>query len=149
MPAKNPRLTITLAPSLAAQLRRLSHLTGNSQSALISELLEGSTPVFDRLIAVLEAANDVKASFKGSLASDLAAAQTKMESQLGLSLETMDSVTKPLLDQAEAIRRRTRKAALACDVRASAADEVSTPMSNRGVRSTGKKSNPPVKRGKK
>ena len=56
MPAKNPRLTITLQPVLAAQLRRLSELTGNSQSALIAELLEGSEPIFTRMIQVLEAA---------------------------------------------------------------------------------------------
>ena len=56
MATKNPRLTITLQPSLAAQLRRLSELTGNSQSSLIAELLEGSGPVFDRMIKVMEAA---------------------------------------------------------------------------------------------
>ena len=56
MATKNPRLTITLTPSLAAQLRRLSELTGNSQSSLIAELLDGSGPVFDKMIQVLEAA---------------------------------------------------------------------------------------------
>ena len=56
MPTPNPRLTITLEPSTAAQLRRMSELTGNSQSSMISELLSQSAPVFDRLITVLEAA---------------------------------------------------------------------------------------------
>ena len=54
------RLTITLQPTLAAQLRKLSQLTGNSQSALIGELLEGSGPVFDRMIQVMEAAKTAK-----------------------------------------------------------------------------------------
>ena len=56
MTTKNPRLTITLEPALAAQIKRMSELTGNSQSAIISELLDGSAPVFERVIKVLEAA---------------------------------------------------------------------------------------------
>ena len=83
MPAKNPRLTITLQPSLAAQLRKLSELTGNSQSALIGDLLEGTGPVFDRMIQVLEAAKSAKESIRGKLADDMEHAQAKMEGALG------------------------------------------------------------------
>ena len=79
MPAKNPRLTITLQPSLSAQLRKLSELTGNSQSALIADLLEGTGPVFDRMIQVLEAAKTAKESMRGKLADDMEHAQSKME----------------------------------------------------------------------
>lgn len=146
MPTKNPRLSITLEPSLAAQLRRLSELTGNSQSALISELLDGSASVFDRMIQVLEAANDVKASIKGNISGDLHVAQERMERQLGLSLDTFDAATKPLLEEAEKVRRRARRAVLARDVRPAAVSASSTPMSNRGVRSSQKKSDSPVKR---
>jgi hypothetical protein len=137
MPAKNPRLTITLQPSLAAQLRRLSELTGNSQSALISELLDGSAPIFDKMISVLSAADEVKQSFKGSMVADLARAQETVERQLGLSLEAMDVATKPLLDEAERVKRRSRRAVLARDARG-AGEGVATPLSNRGVRSTTK-----------
>ena len=77
MPAKNPRLTITLQPSLAAQLRKLSELTGNSQSALIGDLLEGTGPVFDRMIQVLEAAKTAKESMRGKLADDMEHAQPR------------------------------------------------------------------------
>ena len=66
MPAKNPRLTITLQPTLAAQLRKLSELTGNSQSSLIGDLLEGSGPVFDRMIKVMEAAKTAKSPCVGA-----------------------------------------------------------------------------------
>jgi hypothetical protein len=134
MPTKNPRLTITMQPALAAQLRRLSELTGNSQGSLIAELLEGSGPVFDRLINVLEAAKDVKASFRDSLVSDLAAAQSKIEGQLGLSLEAMDEATLPLLDEAEKVKRRARRKG-SHSVGKAPARKVATPLSNRGVRS--------------
>lgn len=83
MPAKNPRLTITLQPVIAAQLRRLSELTGNSQSSLISELLDGSTAVFDRVIRVLEAAEEAQRSIKGSLAQGLGMLNRRLKSSLG------------------------------------------------------------------
>lgn len=140
MTTKNPRLTITLQPTLAAQLRRLSELTGDSQSAIIAELLEGSAPVFDRLIVVLTAAQDAKESMKGRLAADMEQAQGKVEAQLGLALEHFDAFTKPLLDEAEAVKRRARRRPRATRqgvtgrAPGAAPGVVPTPLSNRGVR---------------
>ena len=109
MPTQNPRLTITLEPTLAAQLRRISELTGNSQSKLISEMLEGSTQVFARLIQVLEAAEQAKGALKGKTAQDIGDAQARIEKQLGLVFEEFDTLTLPLLKEAESITRRARK----------------------------------------
>ena len=130
MPAKNPRLTITLEPSLAAQLRKLSELTGNSQSSLIGELLEGSGPVFDRMIQVLEAAKVAKESMRGKIADDIEQAQAKMEGALGMVLEGFDQWTGSLLDEAEAVTRRGVGKRSAARPGAAAP----TPISNRGVR---------------
>jgi hypothetical protein len=137
MTTQNPRLTITLQPSLAAQLRRLSQLTGNSQSSLISELLDGSAPVFDRLIRVLTAAEGAKASLRGHLAMDMAEAQARVEKQLGLDLDALGDGLQPLLDEFEVIRRRRGKG-LVAGARAHAQTFPATeptPISNRGVRS--------------
>jgi hypothetical protein len=149
MPAKNPRLTITLEPSTAAQLRRLSELTGNSQSALISELLTSSNNVFSRLIRVLEAANDAKATMTGQFSADLQAAQARIEDQLGLMLDLVDEKTQPLLDDVEKVRRRTRRTSgSGLPAQPDGANRGgSTPMSNRGVRFTPKTAKPPMKRG--
>ena len=141
MAAKNPRLTITLQPTLAAQLRKLSELTGNSQSGLIGDLLEGSGPVFDRMFQVLDAAKTAKESMRGKLADDMEQAQTKMEGALGIALEGFDEITASLLDEAEAVTRRARKrrtpsasgARTVAGFGASGAD-APTPISNRGVR---------------
>lgn len=137
MPTANPRLTITLEPSTAAQLRRMSELTGNSQSAMISELLTQSAPVFDRLIAVLEAAEVAKTEAKEKAAEQLERAQAKVEKQLGLMLDWMDEEARPLLEHAEKVQRRTRRSRGGVprlrDTAASAAG--ATPPSNRGVRS--------------
>lgn len=135
MATKNPRLTITLQPALAAQLRRLSELTGNSQSALISELLDGSGPVFDRLIKVLEAAEAAKDSMKGGVARDMRDAQQRVEQQLGLMLDFGEGIAADLVDAAETIKRRRAKGALARDARPQPAAAAETPPSNRGVRS--------------
>jgi hypothetical protein len=145
MPAKNPRLTITLQPTLAAQLRRLSELTGNSQSSLIAELLEGSTPVFDRMIVLLEAAHQAKEAMRGQVVEGLDQAQAKLEKQMGLALDTWDTAAAPLLDQMEAIKRRAKASAGAPGGARAAGRSRSagggkrgtaTPPSNRGVRST-------------
>lgn len=106
MPTKNPRLTMTLTPTTAAQLRRLSELTGNSQASLISELLEGQELVFARVIQALEAAKLVKEEMKSSLRADLDRSQQVIEAQLGLVLESLDDAAAPLLKEAEKIRRR-------------------------------------------
>ena len=106
MPTKNPRLTMTLTPTIAAQLRRLSELTGSSQASLISELLEGQEVVFARVIQALEAAALVKDEMKSSLREDLDRSQQVIEAQLGLVLESLDNAAAPLLTEAEKIRRR-------------------------------------------
>jgi hypothetical protein len=142
MPAINPRLTITLRPSTAAQVRRMSELTGNSQSALISDLLEANEGVFDRLITVLAAAEQAKEAFRKETTAGLNEAQRKIEKQLGLVLETVDEATAPILQEAERIARRKargstgggRVAGGAGMARATRARV--TPPSNRGVRST-------------
>jgi hypothetical protein len=109
MPTANPRLTITLQPSLAAKLRRLSELTGNSQSALVSELLSGSGAVLERIIQVLEAAQSAKESMRGMVTADIEAAQAEMEKQLGLVLEMGEQVQGSLVEEMEAVRRRAAK----------------------------------------
>lgn len=138
MATKNPRLTITLQPSIAAHLRRLSELTGNSQSGLIADLLDGSEAVFERMIQVLEAAKSAQAAMKGKIATDMEAAQTKMEGALGIVMDGFDSYTGSLLDEAEAVKRRARRGGHASAAQAPRAGVVAaspTPLSNRGVRS--------------
>lgn len=148
MPAKNPRLTITLDPTIGAYLRRLSELTGNSQSQLIAELLEDAEPVFARMIQVLGAAEAAREEIKGRITFDIQRAQERIERQLGLAIEEPSDVqTLPLLGEIEKVARRRRKqpavpnvpstgGAQACLARAPAASaRMETPLSNRGVRS--------------
>lgn len=144
MSTTKPRITITLEPVTALQLKRISELTGNSQSAMVSEVLEQAVPVFDRLIKVLEAAELAKQSAAAAQRSvkvrsvgDLDAAQRRIERQLGLVLDDFDDSTAPLLAELEEVQRRARKGALRAG-KGAAPEAVLTPLSNRGVRSTQK-----------
>ena len=92
MATKKPRLTITLDPDLSESLRRLSELTGNSQSSLISEMLSGSGPVLEKMITVLEAAQVAKDAIKGRITRGLDDAQGKFEQALGLAFDGFDDI---------------------------------------------------------
>lgn len=135
MPAKYPRLTITMRPGLHALLRRLSELTGQSQSALIFELLDGAEPILTRVIRLLESAELAKEELRGRLAQDMATAQERIERQLALTLDDLGETDVGELFNArsEGPVRRARRAALGADARPAA--RASTPLSNRGVRS--------------
>jgi predicted DNA-binding protein len=144
MPTVNPRITITLKPEVHAILKRLSAATDNSQSAIVSELLESSVPVFERMVLVLEAAKAAQQGMASDIAQGLERAQSKIETQLGLMLGELDDAYRPILQQGEAVQRRRRKTAAAGTDALGAAGSAdagsvapggSTPMSNRGVRS--------------
>lgn len=141
MPTHNPRLTVTLKPSTHAQLMECSRLTGNSASSMIAEILEESAPVFARLIQVLTAAEQAKQEVRDRMGANLANAQAKVEKQLGLALHDFDGYTADLLSNIEHIKRRAGRAPRRDAQRPSGgAPRPSTPISNRGVRST---ANPP------
>jgi hypothetical protein len=134
MPTPNPRITITLTPSSHAVMKSLSDLSGNSMSSMVAEIITMNEPVFARMVKVLQAAKTVQASSKESMMAALNDAQTKIEQQLGLALDAMDDGFRPVLDDAEEVRRRGRKGSPPAG-KAAAREGVPTPISNRGVRS--------------
>lgn len=135
MATKKPRLTITLEPALSESLRRLSELTGNSQSSLISEMLSGSGPIFEKMIRVLEAAEVAKGAIKGRVTRGLDDAQTKFEKALGLSMVGFDDLEAVLLEVAEQ-PPKGQTATASGSAAAAVISALPTPLSNRGVRST-------------
>ena len=106
MPTLNPRISITLTPAVSAVLRELSALAGNSQSAIVGELLETSLPVFERVVAALRAASQIQDSARVEIAAGLERAQHKLEAQMGLLLSEIDEGNRPLLEAAERVTRR-------------------------------------------
>ncbi len=110
MPAANPRLSITVAPAVATAFAELSELTGNSQSAMIAELLESSLPVFDNMIRLLRAAKSAEAGAIPTIVSDLDSAQRRIEGMLGVVLSDTEDVTRNV-EQHAAVKRRGRRSA--------------------------------------
>ncbi len=83
MPTLNPRITVTLTPAVSAVMKRMSSLTGNSQSALVGELLEEARPLFERMCLVMQAAKDVKGEVREDLIASMGGVQDRLEKQLG------------------------------------------------------------------
>lgn len=134
MTTEKPRLTISLDPEMSQSLRRLSELTGNSQSSMISEMLSGSAPIFEKMIRVLEAAEVAKGAIKGRVTRGLDEAQTKFEKALGLSMVGFDELETMFLD----VGKPSTKVQTPTASESAAAAAISaqpTPLSNRGVRS--------------
>lgn len=57
MPTAKHRVNVTLDDSMYQTLTRLSALRGCSRSSLVRELLEGSAPMLERVVVLLDAAN--------------------------------------------------------------------------------------------
>ena len=141
MPTQNPRITVTLTPAVHAVLRRLAALTENSQSAIVGDLLAQSLPVFERMTEMLEAAHTLQGQahkVPDEIAASLDQAHQRIEAQLGMAYEEMEAVSRPLLDQAEQVNRRsaagrTDRTRSGLPARPVVPGAASTPISNRGV----------------
>lgn len=112
MPTKNPRISVTLTPESAAILAQIAKLSNGSVSSLVGELIETTRPVFERMAHALEAAalleNEANAA-KQDIAAGLQRAQDRLETQLGLALDSMDDGLRPILEQAEKVSRRAAR----------------------------------------
>ena len=109
MPAKNPRISVTVKPETDALLRRLSALSGDSTSAIVGQILEQSQPVLERLVQVLEAAERAKEHLTAQHAQSLKDAEAQVLEHLGLSMDLFDEASKSIIEEAEAITRKQRK----------------------------------------
>lgn len=111
MAGTNPRISVTLKPSLDAAIRRLSEATGQSKSSLVAELLEQAEPVLMRMATVIEAAQTATKEAKERMAANLDEAQTKLEAHLGLVQDLFEEQTADLIGDLEQIGRRKAKGA--------------------------------------
>ena len=111
MAGTNPRISVTLKPSLDAAIRRLSEATGQSKSSLVAEILEQAEPVFARMATVIEAAKTATKEAKERMAANLDEAQSKLEVHLGLVNDLFEEHTADLIGDMEQIGRRKEKGA--------------------------------------
>ena len=111
MSTKNPRISVMLKPSTSALLIRVGQLTKQSQSSMISEIVESAEPVFERLITVLEAALLVSQQLKDDTKKHLEDAEQKLHDQLGVTLALFDEVSAPIVNEAIKVKESSQSTA--------------------------------------
>ena len=146
MPTINPRINVTLSPSLDHLVVRLAAMQRLSKSQVLRELLEAAEPALQRAVTLMESAASATSAVKENLARSLSRSQDKVEAHLAHLMTEMDQTSADLVQQAQAIRgrrpgvsRRSLPPAAAAPRRppSEAARGVKNPpASNRGVKST-------------
>lgn len=148
MPTINPRINVTLSPSLYAMVGELAKHQRVSRSSVIRELLEASEPALAQVVAMLQAANTMNDAAKQRMLQDMDSTIKSLENKAEQALALAAGVTSDLVNQAEAIRGRRparqpgrKRSAGGLPGRSSAAAvdhqrPGRPPSSNRGVKSS-------------
>lgn len=134
MPTLNPRVQVTLSPSLDVLVSRLAGLQKSSKSQVLRELLEAAEPALQRAVALMDAASRVKAQVHTGLGESLLRSQERIEDVLAGTMARVDTVVSDLVSQAEAVKGR-RQRATAPRSGGAASPPSNPPASNRGVKS--------------
>lgn len=106
MPTVNPRINVTLSPSLDSLVSRLSVLERVSKSTVLRELLETAEPALLQAVALMEAAQGASAVARKNLAHDLCESVKAAEETSSLMLQRLATQTRDMVDEAEQIRGR-------------------------------------------
>ena len=148
MPTANPRINVTLSPSLYAMVEELAKHQRVSRSMVLRELLEASEPALAQVVAMLKAEEDMTDAAKKRMRKDMDQTLTSLENKAEQAIALAAGITSDLVTQAEAIRGRRPRRQVAR--KRSAGDlaagnsapvepqQIATrpPSSNRGVKST-------------
>lgn len=149
MPTNNPRVNVTLSPSLHALVVSLAKHQRVSKSTVLREFLEAVEPQLQQAVALMDAADRVGVEARKRMADDMQQGLEEAEHAAGIALQKAAAVTRDLVDQAEAIRGRrpARKTTSAVSVpvvagrpssgvtRKRSRQRKDPPPSNRGVKS--------------
>lgn len=147
MPTVNPRINVTLSPSLFGMVDELAKHQRVSKSMVLRELLEASEPALAQVVAMLKAAESMTEAARKRLLQDMDSTITSMEMKKDQALALAAGMTSDLVAQAEAIKGRRpgrqlarKRSAGGLAVGTSAVGDQSPapirpPSSNRGVKS--------------
>lgn len=147
MTTLNPRVNVTLSPSLDSLVCQLATFERISKSMVLRELLEAAEPALRQAVALMEAAKGASVKARTNLAKDLERGIKQGEQTTQAMLQTLAHHTRDMVQEAEAIkgRRPSRGRRIAPPVRARPSEGVQPekavkrtkrpPISNRGVKS--------------
>lgn len=105
MPTVNPRVNVTLSPSLFALVTRFADVQRASRSDVLRELLETAAPALERAVALMEAASKAKPEMLRGMASAMDKAQARIEGILEGSMAAAEAQAD-LVDLAQAVKAR-------------------------------------------
>jgi hypothetical protein len=135
MPTLNPRVNVTLSPSLDLLVGRFALVQRVSKAQVLRELLEAAEPALQRAVLLMEAAASAGSGVLAGLASSLGKAQADLEGRLDEALAMADGSTADLVTQAQALRSRRPTSARPRAGAETAGAQKNPPASNRGVKS--------------
>jgi hypothetical protein len=134
MPTTNPRVNVTLSPSLDLLLSRLGKLERTSKSQVLRELLEAAEPALQRAVATMELAMKTRIESRAGFRQAIDKSQELLEEQLEANLALLEAHSRDLVSTAQSVRGR-RPARKTTASAPAALREVDPPPSNRGVKS--------------
>jgi hypothetical protein len=122
MPAKNPVIGVVVPEATHAAIKRVAALQGRSKSAVVRDFLVETTPILERIAAMLELAYKAEGQWPADLVSKLERMQAGLEINALGAMEALDVATADM-----AAHRRGAPGRRA---------EPNPPMTNRGVTDT-------------
>ena len=130
MPAKNPRLSVVLTPSVAATLAALADASGESASSLVRGLLAQVEPALQRMLQLMLAAKAAQGNIGSGVAATLSRVVDDLEHASAASDVLLEQVQQDLVSSAEEVKSRRRGGTRMRAERApgAAAPEASTPV---------------------
>jgi hypothetical protein len=140
MPTANPRVNVTLSPSLDSLVTALAGYQRVSKSMVLRELLEAAEPALRQAVALMEAAQGASAKARKQIVADLENVVRAAEGVQALALQTAAHHTRDIVSEAQAVRgrrpsaTRARAAGAVVEGRGSPGPQ-NPPPSNRGVKS--------------
>ena len=135
MPTINPRINVTLPPSLDALVARMAVHQRVSKSQVLRELLEAAEPALQRAVALMDAARAASKEARSGLARRLDQGIDDAEDTMAVLLSRLDRAQADLVSQAEAVEGRRPARRKAQRVAPAAGRVEDPPASNRGVKS--------------
>jgi hypothetical protein len=106
VPTTNPRVNVTLSPSLDSLVTRLSGLERVSKSMVLRELLEAAEPSLMHAVALMEAAKGAGVEARKRIAQDMEASVAAAQGVQALAHRLASNSHRDIVAEAEAIRGR-------------------------------------------
>lgn len=106
MPTLNPRINVTLSPSLYGMVETLAKHQRVSRAMVLRELLEASEPALAQVVAMMNAAESLNDAAKKRMREDMDQTLISLENKAEQALALAAGVTSDLVSQAESIQGR-------------------------------------------